>query len=200
MSFNARLFVDFWNFQLTWNKRAQQPCNWRLLPQVLVSKAREVLTSQGLGSVNLHETRVYASWEPGRETKLKGWLDSFLDKQPGFVVNVKERHWRKKAIHCRSCDAEQELCGTCNQPLGRAAEKMVDSRIVADMLTLAWEEQYDLALLLTSDADIVPAVEGLQRNNVKVINATWKGHGHELAKAAWASFELDQLVQRLVRP
>ena len=76
---------------------------------------------------------------------------------------------------------------------------MVDSRIVTDMLTLAWDRSYDIAVLLTSDADMVPAVESLQRHNFKVINATWKGHGHELAKSSWASFEIDPFLDKLMR-
>ena len=75
----------------------------------------------------------------------------------------------------------------------------MDSRIVTDMLSLAWDGSYDVALLLSSDADMVPAVESLMRHNFKVINATWKGHGHELAKVSWASFEIDRLLEKLKR-
>jgi uncharacterized LabA/DUF88 family protein len=197
---NLRLFIDFWNFQLNWNNRAGGAlCNWRAVPSVLLAEAQAILSASQLGSAVLHETRVYASYEPGRENKLKSWLDSFLDKQPGFAVIVKERHWRQKSIHCRACDTEHEDCPRCKAKLGRASEKMVDSRIVTDMLTLAWDGSYDVALLLTSDADMVPAVESLQRHNLKVINATWRGNGHELAKTSWASFELDGVLEKLKR-
>lgn len=169
------------------------------MPKVLVDRVQSILSTNGLSSAQLHETRVYASYERGRENKLKNWLDSFLDKQPGFNVIVKERHWRQKAIHCRACDTKLEECPTCKAKLGRASEKMVDSRIVTDMLSLAWDGSYDLALLLTSDADMVPAVESLQRHNLKVVNATWKGHGHELAKVSWASFHLDDVIDKMKR-
>ena len=76
---------------------------------------------------------------------------------------------------------------------------MVDSRIVTDMLSLAWDGSFDAAILLTSDADMVPGVESLQRHNFKVINATWKGNGHELAKTSWASFELDGILDKIRR-
>jgi len=200
MTQNVRLFVDFWNFQINWNHRAGGAnCDWKAVPRVLLDKVQSILTANGLDAAQLHETRVYASYERGRENKLKNWLDSFLDKQPGFSVIVKERHWRTHAIHCRACDTKHEDCPKCKAKLGRASEKMVDSRIVTDMLSLAWDGSYDVALLITSDADMVPAVESLQRHNFKVINATWKGHGHELAKVSWASFELDGELDKLKR-
>jgi uncharacterized LabA/DUF88 family protein len=190
MTLNVRLFIDFWNFQLNWNERCKDSkVNWKTVPGILFGEAQTILSNNGLDIAQLHETRVYASYERGRENKLKNWLDSFLNKQPGFSVIVKERHWRQKEIHCRMCNTNHEDCPKCKAKLGRASEKMVDSRIVTDLLSLAWDRSYDVALLLTSDADMVPAVESLQRHNFKVVNVTWKGHGHELAKVSWASFD-----------
>lgn len=195
-----RLYIDFWNFSLNWNDRSgSSQCDWSRLPLVLTQQAQNLLSHAGLGTISLEETRVYASYEPGREVKLKNWLHNFLDKQPGIRVFAVERHWKKHAIHCRSCGANLANCPDCNADLGRSAEKTVDSRIVADMLSLAWEGGYDVALLLSSDRDFLPAVERLQSKNFKVVNATWRGHGHELAKVCWASFELDSVIQKLKR-
>ena len=194
-----RLFIDFWNFSLNWNDRAETNCDWTLLPLALRNEAERILQTAGLGSLALEETRVYASYEPGREAKLKGWLHNFLDKQPGVRVFDVERNWKKHSTHCRSCSADIVTCPLCGADLGRAAEKTIDSRIVTDLLSLAWEGGYDVALLLSSDRDFIPAVEKLQTKNFKVINATWRGHGHELAKICWASFELDALIPKLLR-
>lgn len=194
-----RVFIDFWNFSLNWNDRsAGANCDWTHLPLVLKQEAEVVLQTAGLGALSLEETRVYASYEPGRETKLRGWLNNFLDKQPGVRVFAVERQWRKHAIHCRQCDTDIAKCPSCGADLGRAAEKTVDSRIVTDMMSLAWEGGLEVALLLSSDRDFIPA-ERLQAKNFKVINATWRGHGHELAKVCWASFELDELIPKLRR-
>ncbi len=59
------------------------------------------------------------------------------------------------------------------------------------LLSLAGESAFDAAILVSSDTDYLPAVEWLQARGFKVINATWANHGHELARACWASFELD---------
>lgn len=195
-----RLFVDFWNFQLNFQQRSNgQNCDWTKVSTTLLNETNNLFSSNGLPPGSIHEVRVYASYELGRESKLKNWLESWLDKQPAFTVISKERHWRQKSIHCRECGNEIANCPKCNKPLGRAAEKMVDSRIVTDMLSLAWDGSYDAAILLTSDADIVPAVENLQRRNFKVINATWDGHGHELQKTCWASFTLDSLISKMAK-
>lgn len=196
-----RIFVDFWNFQLRWNERAGNArCDWRALPTTLAAEASKQLGAAGLGNLSLEETRVYAGYEPGRESNLKDWLHNFLDRQPGIRVFTSERHWRKHEVHCRSCDTSHERCPTCNAFFGRAAEKTIDARIVTDLLGLAWEGAYDAAILLSSDKDFIPAVEHAQAKNFKIINAAWQGRGHELAKVCWASIELDGLIAQLSRP
>lgn len=200
----VRVFVDYWNFQLAWNERQhrsvqQSGCDWRRLPSILVKEATQVTTSAGLGSLSLEETRVYAGYEAGRENKLKDWLDNFLDRQPGIRVFTSERHWRKKPVHCRHCDTEHSDCPQCGAPFGRAAEKTVDARIVTDVVGLAWEGAYDVAILVSADKDFIPAVEHVQAKNFKVINACWRGRGNELAKVCWASFEIDNAVDSLRR-
>jgi uncharacterized LabA/DUF88 family protein len=64
----------------------------------------------------------------------------------------------------------------------------VDTAIVTDLFSLAWERAYDLAILVSSDADFVPAVERLQEKGVKIVNTTWKSYDHQLAKLCWGSF------------
>lgn len=196
----VRVFVDFWNFQLTWTERAgAQKCDWRRMASVLCGEASRGLSTAGLGALTLEEARVYAGYEAGRENKLKDWLHNFLDRQPGVRVFTSERHWRKQPVHCRSCDSNHEKCPKCDAALGRAAEKTIDARIVTDLVGLAWEGAYDVAILVSSDKDFIPAVEHIQAKNYKVINAAWRNKGNELAKVCWASFDIDALIPSLSR-
>ena len=196
----VRVFVDFWNFQLTWNERSGGlRCDWPRLAAVLCQEASGVLSAAGLAGLSLEETRVYAGYEAGRENKLKAWLHGFLDRQPGIRVFTSERRWRTHPVHCRWCEAEFPVCPSCNAPFGRAAEKTTDARIVTDLMGLAWESAYDVAILVSADKDFIPTVEHLQAKNYKVINAAWRGIGHELAKVCWASFEIDRLIPSLER-
>ena len=67
------------------------------------------------------------------------------------------------------------------------------------MFSLAWERAYDVAILVSGDADMVPAAEKIQERGLKVVNATWLKYGHNLAKACWASFPIDPLITQLTR-
>ncbi len=196
----VRVFVDFWNFQLTWSERNPSArCDWPRLASVLCQEASVVLAAANLAPLSLEETRVYAGYEAGREDKLKAWLHNFLDRQPGIRVFTSERHWHKHPVHCRSCDKEFDVCPSCQALFGRAAEKTIDARIVTDLMGLAWEGAYDVAILVSADKDFIPTVEYLQAKNFKVINAAWRGIGHELARVCWASFEIDRLSVSLKR-
>jgi uncharacterized LabA/DUF88 family protein len=166
----------------------------------LLGEAQKKLATAGIQeSLTLEETLVYASFNPKVDQKLKGWLYSFLDKQPSFRVKVRERRAKGRKVHCTSCGADNEKCQACGEPFMWAPEKGVDTAIVTDFLSLASEDAYEVAVLLSSDADHIPAVEWVQAHGRKVINATWSNHGFDLATSCWASFELDSVIPLLTR-
>jgi uncharacterized LabA/DUF88 family protein len=196
----VRIFIDFWNFQLAWNERSGgMRCDWKAVSPAFCTEASRLIGEAGLGSLSLEETRVYAGYEAGRENSLKSWFHNFLDRQPGIRVFTSERHWREQPIHCRACDTELAVCPNCGAAYGRAGEKTIDARIVTDLVGLAWEGAYDVAILVSADKDFIPAVEHVQSKNFKVINASWRGRGHQLAAVCWASFDIDALIGSLVR-
>lgn len=147
----------------------------------------------------LEETLVYASVEARQDPNLKNWLDNFLDRQPSFRVITRERQSRPVRIHCRACGAETEHCPACGATFRRAVEKGIDAAIVTDLLSLAWQGAFDAAVLVSSDADFVPAVTRIQEKGLKVVNAGWARHGHELKKACWASFDIDTIASEVYR-
>lgn len=202
MRLGTRLFVDYWNFQLNWNERTNGAhCDWTALPRVLVEEAaRSFEAAGGSDSLALDETLVYASVKSGEsDRRLSQWLTNFLDRQPSFRVKVRERRIRTGGIWCNSCKTQTGECPRCGTPFKRAPEKGVDAAIATDLLSLAWEGALQVAVLVSGDSDFVPAVERIQEKGLKVVNATWRNHGHELAQACWASFQVDSLVDRLIR-
>lgn len=203
MSLRARIFIDFWNFQISWNQRAGDArIDWTLVPRTLISAAEAQFRLVGFEeSLVLEETLVYASYNPQKrnDRKLKGWLDSFLDRQPGFRVNIRERKVKSRIVHCEQCGHDNRECSKCGSAYVWSPEKGVDTAIVTDLLSLASEDSYDVAILLSSDADHIPAVEWVQEHGRKVINATWDNHGYDLARTSWASVPLDALIGDLTR-
>jgi hypothetical protein len=201
MAYRTRVFIDFWNFSLNWRDRADGALiDWKLVPRVLLNEAGKQLEAAGIHEpLSLEETLVYASYNPSTDKKLKAWLDSFLDKQPSFRVNTRERRAKPRKIHCSACGHDNDACQECSEPFRWAPEKGVDTAIVTDLLALASEDAYDVAVLLSSDADHIPAVEWVQSRGRKVVNATWARHGFDLAKTSWAAFELDTVIPLLSR-
>lgn len=203
MGVRTRIFIDFWNFQLNWNDRSSGAnCDWIKLPAILLREAEGVLAAVGIqDGLTLEETVVHASVNPaGSDGKLKGWLQGFLDNQPSYRVQIRERRVRMGGIHCKACGTQHDRCPTCDEPFKLAPEKGVDTAIVTDLLSLATEGAFELAILVTADADLVPAVEWVQERGRKVINARWDKHGFDLAHACWGQFKLDPLIGDLARP
>ncbi|MEI9888408.1 MAG: NYN domain-containing protein [Rhizomicrobium sp.] len=69
-------------------------------------------------------------------------------------------------------------------------EKGVDSRIVTDMISLAWINNYDVAVLVSSDRDFVPVAEFLQTKGVKVVHGAFPPVGSQLTQKCWAHINM----------
>ena len=67
------------------------------------------------------------------------------------------------------------------------------------MIRLAWEDAYEIAVLATSDADLIPAIEFLGLKARKVIQAGFPPSGVRLARACWASFDVSKLRSEIAR-
>jgi len=86
VAYRTRVFIDFWNFSLNWRDRANGALiDWTLVPRILLDESKKRLEAAGIqDSLSLEETLVYASYNPRVDSKLKAWLQGFLDKQPSF--------------------------------------------------------------------------------------------------------------------
>ena len=182
----VHIIVDYWNFQLRWNERAGEArCNWAALPAVLMERIKSLPLSEAL---DFQGMRVYASCDTEDEN-LRRWLENFLERQPGTCVSIMERRRRFDHIRCRACGYESGHCPSCAQPLVWSAEKGVEAAVITDLYELAFSDALDVAVMVSSDSDFVIPVLALQG----------RGSGQELARAAWATVELDELIPQLVR-
>ena len=134
-----------------------------------------------------------------KERPLKGWLDNTVRRMTSYRVEIRERSRQPTSLFCRNCRRTTDCCPTCKEPFFRSVEKGIDSAIVTDMLLIGWQGSMDIALVVSSDADLVPAVRALRDHGLRTVNASWRGHGHELAKACWGSFDLDDIASDVIR-
>jgi uncharacterized LabA/DUF88 family protein len=197
----VRVFVDFWNFQLSLNKREgaiqRDPdyrfkVNWRDLGPWLSRKACEAAAIDPKTS-SFEGVIIYASYNPKTPDGpgFHRWATTWLDRQPGIRVECFERK-PKSLPKCPVCHREIVNCPHegCGKPIRATIEKGVDTLIATDLIRLAWETAYDIAVLASSDGDLVPAVEFLNQKGRKVIQAGFPPAGVELATACWASFDV----------
>ena len=78
-------------------------------------------------------------------------------------------------------------------------EKGVDILLATDLIRMAWEDTYDIAILVTSDSDLVPCVEYLSQMSKRVIQARFAPRGAAIANACEASFDLTRSKQEILR-
>ena len=200
-SIRVRVFVDYWNFQLTMNEKEAADrgladyrfkIGWRGLGPWLARKACETIGVE-TGNHVFDGVIIYASYNPSTDEGrgFKKWATTWLDRQPGVSVQCLER--KPKALpRCPTCHRAIDTCphADCGQKIVATVEKGVDTLIATDMIRLAWENAYDLAVLASLDSDLVPAVEFLNLKGRKVVQAGFPPKGVDLATSCWASFDV----------
>lgn len=186
----VRVFVDHSNFECSWGRARGHPrdrLNWARLPNLLIERMAHLESLTG-SLVDFRGVSVYASVHPcptgdhGHERNRAFWLQSVLDQMEGYTVKVSTRQ------------AIQEVCSEGHTTTSYR-EKGVDTKIACDMLSLAMRDLYDIALVLSDDADLIPSVECVQDVlDKKVIHVGFKGpklSGSQIRSAAWAHILLD---------
>ncbi len=204
-----RVFVDYWNLQLTMNERvaeetgqqdARFAIDWRNLSAWLARKAAEVTNT---ASHQFEGGIVYASYNPNSTEgrKFHAWATTWLNRQAGLQVTSFARH-PKGAPACQVCHQPIANCPRpeCGARLAGTTEKGVDSAIVTDMIRLAWENAYEIGVLASSDSDLVPAVNFLNQKGKRIVQAGFPPSGVHLATSCWASFDVFQSRNEIERP
>jgi uncharacterized LabA/DUF88 family protein len=87
----------------------------------------------------------------------------------------------------------------CQSSLRRTTEKGIDTAIVTDMMRLAWDDAFDVAVLVSADADFIPTVQMLHARGRMVIQASIAPSGRELARACWGSVDMTRAIAEIPR-
>jgi len=200
-----RVFVDYWNFQLTLNEREAAfrgvddfrfAIDWFGLGKWLADKARIII---GASQIDYGGCHIYASYND--DQKFYNWMMTVINRQPGIIAQCSKRS-TKSLPRCTKCHRHITHCPHkgCEAPITATTEKGVDTGIVTDMISLAWQDAYDVAVLASLDADIIPAVKFVQQKGKRVIQAGFPPKGTALATECWASFDVFPDRAQILRP
>lgn len=186
----ARIFVDFWNLQISLKsvRNDKYAVDYKKFPVWLTQKASELVGEK----LDFDGMKVYISYNPGSDgdRKLLNWANNKLAFLPGVNISIHERKPKGPPV-CQNCHNKITKCIHCEAELHRTIEKGVDTSIVTDLLGLAWEKAWDIAILVSEDRDYVPAVNLLSTKGYRVVNAHIPPPGRELVKACWGNINLD---------
>lgn len=197
----AKIFVDFWNFQLHWNNVVGKTPKGDPIKipwdKGFIAAVIGLLKSKRAEDVSYNGTHVYASVDPGGDAPLRKFLH-VMDGFPGYAVSVKERKPTEKPIRCNRCKKEFELCPSCNEKLRRTVEKGVDVAIVTEMIQMAFDNIYDVGVVCSNDADLCQAIIFIQQRFGKQIYHLHQGGvGMSVRNACWDHLKLDDLLKAL---
>jgi uncharacterized LabA/DUF88 family protein len=199
MPTRVRIFIDFWNFQLSWNefhtrRGSRQLVRipwWPQLPNVLVRRIADDAVYAG--------THVYASHNGGpTDHKLRRFFN-VMDGFTGYDVILKERAPRSPS-RCPNpgCHRPISTCPHCQLPIERTVEKGIDTALATDLIRFGLDGHYDRAILIAADADHIPAVEFLGNRAKQITHAWFRGQAMELRNACWEHIHLDDMMPDLL--
>lgn len=196
----VKVFVDFWNFQLTVNRLERNfKIDWRELGRIVAEEALMIVDSSA--SIAYQGLNFYASYDPSsaKDNGMRHWASNTLSRFPGVEVVILERQRKRSGPQCPSCQQEISICPNCQSDMRGTEEKGVDTRIATDMIKLAWIDNYDVAVLVSSDRDFVPVVEFLSTRGIKTIHGAFPPQGINLSQTCWGSIAIPEIMERFRR-
>jgi uncharacterized LabA/DUF88 family protein len=133
----------------------------------------------------------YVGVSPDAPQMVEGFLKG-LELRPGYFVRREPRV--RRSVRCPHCGQDYEY----------TTEKRVDTRLVADLIHHAANDNFDAAVLVSGDDDFVPAVEAVNALGKQVWVATWSAEelssdlrvrcfGHIQLSEGLAAFRADRL-------
>ena len=143
----VKVFVDFWNFQLSLNSLlggGRFEADWRVLGGILAQAALAVVDERA--GIAYQGMDVYGSYGEGAsDVRLRKWAENTLSTFPGVHVEMQPRRKARSGPRCPTCRTTISNCPSCNSDMRGTEEKGIDTRITTAMISLAWVDNYDVA-------------------------------------------------------
>lgn len=135
--------------------------------------------------------------DPDKPKRQTTWLEA-VELEAGTVIHY--GHYLGKTVTCRSCGA------SWSSP----EEKMTDVKIAIELLKDAYEDAFDVAIIVSGDSDLAPAIQAVRagRPGKRLIVASPPDReSKKLESVATASFRIgrkklvdSQLPDEVVKP
>jgi uncharacterized LabA/DUF88 family protein len=187
----VHVFVDFWNFDLSMsNAESRFRADFRMLGPALVKAAMGIIDPTAPGEFAGMGVYISTNESSEKEAGLRKWANTTLPRFPGVRVTLVPRVREVTGPKCPACHDEVKRCPACGGDMRGTEEKGVDVRIATDMIMLAWVDSYDVAVLVSADADFIPVAEFLQTKGKKIVHAQFPPRGANLSQKCWGSFDL----------
>ena len=127
--------------------------------------------------------------DPGERHALTDLLEE-LERRPGFFVKRFNRR------------ATTRDCPHCKKVIAYTEEKMVDTSLVADLITLAVADAFDIAVVFSGDLDLAPGLHALHALGKQAWIATFGDYGRSraLLRSAWSVIDLSKHIDEFAYP
>ena len=197
----VRVFVDYQNFTLSLRRTES---GFRIDMQPLgVCLARQASHEVDPdASMQYQGMNVYSSYDPDTSagSTHRNWFENTLSGFSGVYGTIVQRQHTQAGPTCPACHNVISECPSCRGDMRGAEEKGVDTRIATDMISLAWVGNYDIAVLVSSDRDLIPVVEFLQTHGIKVVHGTFPPLARTITGKCWGSIAIPALREQFRLP
>jgi hypothetical protein len=199
----ARIFIHHPNLARAWlHHYGEGECGWGNLIDELIVSVEDCLRIPS-GGLDCRGASFYASRKPdgraleralelgapppdhedGRKAR---WLVDGIDQLRSITVKVVEERVGNR--DCSQCGPRQK----------HWIDKGLDTCIALDLLSMASQGFYDVAVLVSDDEELVPAVEAVQDIlDKKVIHAGFRNAGRRMRAVCWGNVAFDEIAERI---
>ncbi|NTU49921.1 MAG: NYN domain-containing protein [Desulfobulbaceae bacterium] len=132
-------------------------------------------------------SRIRVAGNNGSDTKRQSIYLDALATLPSLTTH--EGHYLQKSMQCHKCGATWFTY----------EEKMTDVNIAAQLLVDAFDNRFDVALIISGDSDLTPPVQMIRNrfSDKRVIVALPPSrHSHQLTQAANGAFTIGEVKLR----
>lgn len=187
----AITFVDLWNL-LRGAKGAlgvsAQGFEWhQFVAQLRFAASRAVAPDAShakVDRVHLLDEGVYVYGAPGRNSAGPGSPDWLSELAAESGITVKEETTKLEKYQCHQCDGRIKI----------RRESGADAHLISDLLWLAWQDRYDVAIIVSGDHDLLPSIERIQLSGRKTVAALFDGESLGTRRAAHSTVSLNGIL------